>query len=107
MNVACSDVNIARQIASSSSSRSNRSPSAGNPIPYASCSATSHPAPTPSTARPPEITSSVVTALASSPGARSVTGLTNENSVARDVTAAIAPRTVYASNMGDAGPPPT
>src|SRR5580693_8603456 len=59
-------------MASSSSSRPNRSPGPGNPIPYASCSAASQPAPTPSTARPPEITSSVVTALASSPGARNV-----------------------------------
>src|SRR5580693_7256514 len=94
-------------MASSSSSRPNRSPGPGNSMPYASCSAASQPAPTPSTARPPEITSSVVTALASSPGARSVTGLTSENSAADDVTTASAPSTEYASNMGEAGPPPT
>ena len=49
----------------------------------------------------------MVTALASSPGARSVTGLTSENRCALDVAPASAPSTVYASNMGEAGPPPT
>ena len=49
----------------------------------------------------------MVTALASSPGARSVTGLTSENSLADAVASASAPSTVYASNMGEVGPPPT
>ena len=35
----------------------------------------------------------------------SVTGLASVSSVADEVTAASAPRTVYASNMGEAGPP--
>ena len=92
-------------MASSSSSRSNRSPSPGNSIPYASCSAISQPTPTLSTARPPEMTSSVVTALASNPGARNITGLASVSSVADEVTAASAPKTVYASNIGKACPP--
>jgi hypothetical protein len=36
-----------------------------------------------------------------------VTGLTSENSLADLVASASAPSTVYASNMGEAGPPPT
>ena len=92
-------------MASSSSSRSNRSPIPGNSIPYAWCSAASQPTPTLSTARPPDTTSSVVTAFASSPGARKVTGLASVSSVADEVTAASAPKTVYASNIGEAGPP--
>ena len=49
----------------------------------------------------------MVTALASSPGSRSVTGLTSANSRTADVRSASAPSSVYASNMGESGPPPT
>lgn len=61
----------------------------------------------PSTARPRDSTSSAVTALASSPGWRSVTGLTSANSRTVAVRTASAPSSVYASNMGESGPPPT
>lgn len=53
-----------------SSRRSIRSLTAGNTNPYTSCSQASQPAPIPSTARPPDMTSSAVTDLARSAGFR-------------------------------------
>ena len=44
--------------------------------------------------------------MASSPGWRSVTGLTSAYSRTADVRIASAPSSVYASNMGESGPPP-
>ena len=61
-------------IASCSSSRSKRSPVAGNGIPYAACSRSFQPAPSPSSTRPPLIASICATAIASGPGSRNVTG---------------------------------
>src|SRR5438128_180768 len=58
-----------------SSKRSKRSLSGGSPIPKASCSATFHPAPTPSTSRPPERRSTAAAIRASRAGCRNVIGL--------------------------------
>ena len=51
---------------------SNRSRVSGNGIPYAECSASYHPAPMPSSTRPPLIWSTPATAIASGPGCRNV-----------------------------------
>ncbi len=61
---------MARQISSASSSRSIRSPTGGKSTPRPSCSGANQAAPIPSTARPPEITSRVVTCLAKMAGLR-------------------------------------
>ena len=61
-------------IASCSSRRSKRSPVGGNGMPYAACSRSFHPAPSPSSTRPPLMASTCATAIASGPGRRNVTG---------------------------------
>ena len=52
-----------------------------------------------------EITSSVVTILASNAGFRYVTPVTSVPSCTRSVRAASAPSSVYASRIGSSGPP--
>ena len=59
----------------------------------------------PSIARPPEITSSVVTIFASMAGFRYVLPETSVASRTRRVRAASAPSSVYASSMGWSGEP--
>jgi hypothetical protein len=98
-------VNIARQIWIASSSRSIRSRVDGQSYPYSLASFSFQAAPIPKMARPPEITSSVVTILARSDGLRYVTPETNAPSLTRDVPGATAPSNVYASNMGCSGGP--
>ena len=60
-------------------------------------------APRPSQARPPESTSSVVTALISSAGARKVAAVTAVHSRMGEVLAAKKPSVVYASSIGWSG----
>ena len=55
-------------IASCSSSRSNRSAVSGNGMPQAACSAWNQPAPMPSSTRPPLMSSTWATEIASGPG---------------------------------------
>ena len=98
-------VNIARAICSASSSRSKRSRSGGNGIPYATCSSSFHAAPRPSTARPREMMSSVVVSFASSAGLRYVTPPTSRPRLTRDVRAASAPRIVLPSSIQFVGGP--
>src|SRR6266498_3675290 len=57
--------------------------------------------PIPSQARPPDSTSSVVTALTRRPGGRYVTPVTMVPSRIRSVCAARKPSVVYASSMSD------
>jgi hypothetical protein len=59
-----------------------------------------YPAPIPSQARPDDSTSSVVTALTKSAGARKVAAVTMVPRRIRDVAAARYPSAVYASSMG-------
>ena len=63
-------MNIALTIVSASSRRSIRSRIGGKSNPRPMCSASNQAAPRPKIARPPEITSSVVTVFASSAGLR-------------------------------------
>ena len=55
-------------MASCSANHSNRSPSGGNGMPYAVCSASNHPVPKPNSTRPPLIWSTSATEMASGPG---------------------------------------
>ena len=83
-----SSVHICRAIRRVSSSRANRSATGGSGRPIASASAASYPAPIPNRARPPDSTSSVVTAFTSSAGGRNVTAVTSVPSRTRSVRAA-------------------
>ena len=69
-SVGASSVNMARQICSASSRRSSRSPAGGKSKPSPSCSTSYQAAPMPRMARPPLMTSSVVTILARCAGLR-------------------------------------
>ncbi len=88
----------------SSSSRRSRTPGNGNP--YESCSSSNQPAPIPSSARPPEIRSTVTTDLASTDAGRNVTGETMVPSRSRSVLAASAASVAQASSE-PAGSPRT
>ena len=103
--VVCRWVNMPVQICSASSSRSKRSATGGNRTSSASCSSSNHAAPMPSSARPFEMTSSAVTAFASSAGLRYVTPVTRVPRRAVCVRAASAPSSVYASNISSSGGP--
>ena len=72
----------------------------GNSRPYAACSRSHQPAPTPTKARPPDRADSVAAALAVMPGARKVTGVTSVPSWSRVVEAASAPRVTHGSGIG-------
>ena len=74
-----------------------RSRMGGNGKPKLRCSSRYQPAPSPSSTRPPEMWSTVVTAFATSEGWRNVTGETIVPSRSRLVRAAIAARVVQAS----------
>ena len=92
-------------IASCSSSWSNRSPVAGNGIPYAACSRSFQPAPSPSSTRPPLIASICATAIASGPGRRKVIGDTRVPRRNVVVSRARPARVVHAS-VGPGRPSP-
>ena len=64
------------------------------------------PAPTPKIARPPVITSSVVTALTRTPGWRYATEVTSVPSLIRRVRPPRKASVAYASGMGDSGGSP-
>ena len=77
-----------------------RSPIGGNSKPNDSCSASNQAAPRPKIARPPEITSSVVTIFASSAGLRYVTPVTSVLSWTDFVSRASAASTDQPSIIG-------
>src|SRR6476659_3476901 len=84
-----------------SSSRSRRSPGPPkNSMPKPSCSRSNQAPPMPSTARPPEMLSSVVASLAVSPGFRNVFAPTIKPSRTREVTAPSPARTLQPSKIG-------
>jgi hypothetical protein len=87
------------------SSWSSRCPAGGNGRPKAACSRSHQPAPRPQNARPPLSASSVATVLASSPGARKVTGLTRVPSRIRLVTPASKPSVTHGSGMSSQARP--
>ena len=92
-------------IASCSSKRSNRSPTGGNGSPYAECSASNHPAPIPSSTRPPLIWSTCATEMASGPGSRKVAAVMSVPSRIRLVSRARPARVSHAS-VGPGRPSP-
>src|SRR5215470_15725912 len=82
-----------------SANRSNRSPMGGKGMPKASCSRWYHPVPRPSSARPPLISSTLATIVASRPGRRNVAGVTREPSRIRTVSRA-SPASVVQQSVG-------
>ena len=92
-------------ISSCSSSRSKRSPTGGNGIPYAACSRSYQPAPIPSSTRPPLIASTCATEIASGPGSRNVADVTIVPSRIREVCTASAPSVTHES-VGPGSPSP-
>jgi hypothetical protein len=78
---------------------SNRSAVGGNGSPIAAASPSAWPVPTPSHARPPDSTSTEVTALTSRLDGRNVTPVTIVPSRIRSVFAARYPSVVYASSI--------
>ena len=66
-------------------------------MPYAGCSASNQPAPSPSSTRPPDIWSTCATATASGPGRRKVADVTSVPSRIRDVSRASPARVTYES----------
>ena len=83
-----------------SSSISARSAISGNGKPWRLCSSSCQPAPTPTSTRPPLISSTVSTTLARLPGYRYVTGDTSTPRPIRVVSRARPARTVHASVVG-------
>ena len=79
---------------------SSRSRAGGNGRPYAACSRSHHPAPTPTKARPPVSASSVAAAFAVMPGGRKVTGVTRVPSLSRVSRPATSPRVTHGSGIG-------
>ena len=79
---------------------SSRCFGAGKSRPYAACSRSHQPAPTPTNARPPVSTSRVAAALAVMPGARNVTGVTRVPSSRPVPSPATAPRVTHGSGIG-------
>ena len=69
-------------------------------MPYAACSRSHHPAPTPTNARPPDSASSVAAALAVMPAGRKVTGETSVPSRSRVSRPATSPRVTHGSGIG-------
>ena len=86
--------------ASWSSTASIRSPRLGKGSPSCRCSRSFHPAPTPTSIRPPLISSAVVTILANVPACRNVTGETSAPNASRSVSRASPAITVQASVVG-------
>jgi hypothetical protein len=74
-------------------------------MPYASCSARFHPAPRPSSIRPPLIASTCATLMASGPGSRKVADVTSVPSRIVLVCTASAP-SVTQESVGPGSPPP-
>ncbi len=72
-------------------------------MPYASCSASNQPAPSPSSTRPPDIWSTCATAIASGPGSRKVADVTSVPSRIRDVSRA-SPARVTQESVGPGSP---
>ncbi len=66
-------------------------------MPYARCSASNQPVPSPSSTRPPDIWSTCATATASGPGRRNVADVTSVPSRIRDVSRASPARVTYES----------
>ena len=82
------------------SRRSSRSPAGGNGTPYAACSRSHQPAPTPRNARPPESASSVAAAFAVMPAGRNVTGVHRVPSVRSVSSPATRPSVTHGSGIG-------
>ena len=80
---------------------SSRSRGGGKGRPYAACSRSHQPAPTPTNARPPVSASRVAAALAVMPGGRNVTGVTSVPSSSPVPRPASAPRVTHGSGIGD------
>ena len=91
-------------ISACSSNTSMRSPSGAKGKPNSACSRLNQPAPSPSSARPPEMWSTVLAALASTDGCRNVAGETIVPSRIRSVRAARPASVVQASSEPSAGP---
>ena len=85
-------------ISSCSAIRSIRSFMGGNGKPWARCSSTFQPVPTPSSIRPPEMWSAVTAFLASTAGWRKVAGETSVPSRTVDVIAARPHSVAHASS---------
>ena len=83
------------------SSASSRSRGGGKGRPYAACSRSHQPAPTPTNARPPVSASRVAAALAVMPGARNVTGVTRVPSSSPVPRPASAPSVTHGSGIDD------
>ena len=77
----------------------------GNSKPWARCSPSCQPAPSPSSTRPPDTWSAVTTILASTDGCRKVAGETSVPSRMRLVRAASAARVAQASSDPRSGMP--
>lgn len=84
-------------ISSVSSKRSNRSFTSGKGIAYAACSSSNQPAPSPSSTRPPDISSTCATEMASGPGNRKVAEVTSVPRRMVEVSRPIAPRVIHES----------
>ncbi len=82
------------------SSASRRSRAGGKGMPYAACSRSHHPAPTPTNARPPDSASRVAAALAVIPAGRKVTGVTSVPSRSRVSRPATRPSVTHGSGIG-------
>jgi hypothetical protein len=89
--------------ASDSSNRSNRSRVPGNGMAYAVCSASYHPAPMPSSTRPPLIWSTCATEIASGPGSRNVADVISVPSRIVEVSRA-SPASVSQASVGPGRP---
>ena len=72
-------------------------------MPYARCSASNQPAPSPSSTRPPDIWSTCATEMASGPGSRKVAGVTSVPSRIRLVSRA-SPASVIHASVGPGTP---
>ena len=90
----------ARIVSMPASSASSRSRAGGKGIPYAACSRSHHPAPTPTNARPPVSASSVAAALAVMPAGRKVMGETSVPRRSRVSRPATSPRVTHGSGIG-------
>ncbi len=89
--------------ASCSSNRSKRSLVSGKGSPYAACSASNQPAPSPRSTRPPLIASTCATLIASGPGCRNVADVTSVPSRIVDVSRA-SPASVTHESVGPGSP---
>ena len=74
-------------------------------MPYAACSSANHPVPRPSSTRPPLMTSTWATEIASGPGSRNVAAVTSVPSRIREVSRA-SPASVTHASVGPGSPSP-